>query len=120
MPYVLTLVAAAVLVSVIVWCMVRRRAAIPRAEQRRLRSQWQHLAEIADPSRRVLEAEKVVDGVLQALRYSGSFADKLKVAGPRLPNEQAVWEAHKLRNRIAHEPGFSLDESQAKRAIGAF
>lgn len=73
-----------------------------------------------DVHRRVLDAEKVLDGAMKKLGFTGSFADKLKKAGPRLRNVQAVWDAHKLRNRIAHEVGIRVDEKQANTAVQAF
>jgi len=31
-----------------------------------------------------------------------------------------AWEAHKVRNRIAHEPGFEISQHEARRVIGLF
>ena len=73
-----------------------------------------------DPARRVLETEKVLDGILNSLGYEGSLADKLRRGGARLPDIEAIWAAHKLRNRIAHEPGITVTEKEAQLAVGAF
>lgn len=87
---------------------------------RRIRKQWAHVANVDDPARKVLEAEKVLDGVFRELGYEGTFGEKLKKIGPLLQNKQAVWDAHKLRNRIAHEVGISISEKEAGRAVKAF
>ena len=62
----------------------------------------------------------MVDNLLGALGYQGSFADKLKKAGPRFQNLDALWSAHKLRNRIAHEVGIHVQPKEAERALRAF
>ena len=67
------------------------------------------------------EADKLLDHVMKQLGYPGEkMADRLKLAGPRFTNRDAVWHAHKLRNALAHEVGFDLVPSQAKEALRDF
>jgi len=47
------------------------------------------------------------------------LGDLLKRYGSKLPNEQPVWNAHKLRNRIAHEPQVTVSATDADRAVNA-
>jgi len=101
-----------------VWRGARRKLSKEHLVQ--LKREWSHVAGLPDPTRRVLEAEKVLDHAFTLLGYKGSFADKLKKAERVLSNYQPLWDAHKLRNRIAHEPGFSISEQDAKRAVAQF
>ncbi len=87
---------------------------------RTLHAEFAGLDRLSDRARRVLEAEKIVDSALSALGYGGTFAEKLQRAGPRFSALQALWDAHKLRNRIAHERSVSVDDAQVKRALAAF
>ncbi len=80
---------------------------------------WAHVETLQDPVRKVMEADKVLDLALGKLGYTGSVADKLKKAGPRLKNLQAVWNAHKLRNTLAHETQASVTPQQAEAAVRA-
>jgi len=43
-----------------------------------------------------------------------------KIGKDRFSQLNAVWYAHKLRNQIAHEHGFSVDYNQAKHALGTY
>ena len=61
--------------------------------------------------------DTVLDLALGELGFGGSLGDKLKKAGPRLPNIQAVWEAHKLRNRLAHEHDADVTPAEIDRAV---
>ncbi len=100
------------------WAKKSRR--LPAAQARAL---WQHFGAAegqADPHRKVLDAAKVFESALKAKGYQGSFADMLRQAGPAIPSVQGVWDALKLRNRIAHETNVQVDDRSADRAVSAF
>lgn len=104
----------------VVWASLRRRTKIPARVKAHLRERWEHAIDLPDPAHRVLEAEKVCAAVLHALGYHGTFAEKLTAAGPRLTHLDDLWNAHRLRNRIAHEMGIRVSEAQSLRALQAF
>lgn len=119
--FILVLLIAATLLSLLLvgvglWLRRRRRARIAA----RAWTQWERLPALADPSRRLLEAESILDHALRDCGYGGTFGEKLQRLQRVLPNIDVVWRAHKLRNRIAHEPGTHIDEEEAKRAIATF
>lgn len=107
---------ALLLVSLGLWLRRRRRARIAA----RAWASWTRLPSIADPSRRLLEAESILDHALRDCGYGGTFGEKLRRLQSVLLNIDAVWHAHKLRNRIAHEPGTHVSDEEAKVAISAF
>lgn len=52
----------------------------------------------------VIEADKLFDHCLKQLGFAGeTMADRLKSAKPALGNANALWDAHRLRNRLVHE-----------------
>ncbi len=69
----------------------------------------------------ILNADKLLD---QAMRESGltgtTMGDRLKASGKRFSNLNNVWSAHKIRNQIAHEPGFKVSYDDARRALATF
>lgn len=67
----------------------------------------------------VIEADKILDGLLKDAGYQGEdMGERLKqVSSDKLPNLDELWQAHKVRNQIAHETNFQLNQSQAKRAV---
>lgn len=87
---------------------------------RRLKRTWQDVQRQSDPHLQVLEAEKAFEVLLGAWKLQGTFAEKLKQASWRIPEADAVWSAHRLRNRIAHEPGIRVAPDEAQRAISAY
>jgi len=111
---VLVVLAVIVLAGVVIQSRRRGMSASGRAKVER--ALGEALAQ-QDDVRRVLAVDVVLDIALTELGFAGSLGEKLKKAGPRIPNLQAVWDAHKLRNRLAHEHGASIDRSQVDRAV---
>lgn len=72
-----------------------------------------------DPKHAVIEADILLDFVLQKRGYIGSLGEKLKKAEREFSDIDGVWNAHKLRNRAAHEVEFVVSEAQAKSALNA-
>lgn len=71
----------------------------------------------------IIEADIMLDELLTAAGYHGdSVGEKLKaVESSDFTTIENAWEAHKTRNKIAHQGGdFPLNEREAKRAIALF
>ncbi len=67
----------------------------------------------------IIEADKMLDELLNLLGYGGSsLGDKLiAVEVGQIKNLDEAWEAHKFRNRIAHEKNFQVTEHDVKKII---
>jgi hypothetical protein len=113
------LIAAIALGLVGLFFTLSRKKKIPLSAKPRIRKLASHIDTVSDPSAKVLEADKVLHEAFKALGSKGSMGDSLKRFGSKLPNEQAVWNAHKLRNRIAHEPMMSVSTQDAEVAVAA-
>lgn len=90
---------------------------------------WQHIEELASgtsPSawkEAIIEADIMLDDALAEAGYEGEgVAEKLKSIDPaQLGSLQDAWEAHKVRNHIAHQGSlFDLSEAVARRTILRF
>lgn len=71
----------------------------------------------------IIEADIYLDKVLdQKGIFGDTLGDKLKQVMPdRLPSIQLAWEAHKVRNRIAHEGAeYTLTQPEARRVLSYF
>lgn len=69
----------------------------------------------------VLNADKLLD---QALRQRGmagnTMGERMKAAQSIWSNANNVWAAHKMRNRIAHEPDVRVAYDDTRRALAAY
>lgn len=71
----------------------------------------------------ILEADIILDDLLSTMRYHGeTVADKLKsVEKSDFNTIEEAWEAHKVRNSIAHEGAeFLISEREARRVIALY
>lgn len=69
----------------------------------------------------IIKADKLLDQALRERGFSGAtMGDRLKTARNALGDSNAVWRAHKLRNRIAHETNIRLSSGEARQALAAF
>jgi len=116
MEYLIAIIA---LFLMVVFFILSRKKGIPIHARPRIESLIKLIPSVKDPAKKVLEADKVLHEALKSLGVQGSMGELLRRHGSKLPNEQPVWNAHKLRNRIAHEPMISISQRQADQAVAA-
>lgn len=101
---------------------------VPGADEGSL-PRWKHIESLAGaPSasewrEAIIEADIMLDDMLTIQGYVGvGVGEKLKAADPEnFATLQDAWEAHKVRNQIAHEgSAFNLSEALARRTIARF
>jgi hypothetical protein len=120
---VLTIIGIFVLFVIVLIVLVvkkMRGRKLSDASKQKVGNAWRHALSISDPVRRVMEADKVLDLALTELGYKGTLGEKLKKAGPRFSDVNAVWRAHKLRNTLAHETGAHANQNDVNAAIRTF
>jgi hypothetical protein len=92
-------------------------------------SRWKYIQELmATPSdanwrQAIIEADIILDELLTRLGYVGdTVSDKLKAVNPaRFATLNNAWDAHRVRNQIAHEgSNFDLSERIAYRTIAHY
>ncbi len=66
----------------------------------------------------VINGDKLLDKALIEMGVPGkTMGDRLKRAGEKFTELDAVWRAHKLRNAIAHEDDLEISYRQAASAL---
>lgn len=92
-------------------------------EKRKDHSRWAHIqsliesAQESDWRQAIIEADIMLEEVLRQAGYPGTtVGDRLKVA--RFESIQDAWEAHGIRNDIAHQgSAYHVDDNIAYRTI---
>jgi hypothetical protein len=76
----------------------------------------------ADWKLAILEADTILDSLVQKMGYRGeNLGERLKqVESSDFLTLNDAWEAHKIRNAIAHEAGYDLSHREAKRVLKLF
>jgi len=66
----------------------------------------------------VIDADNLLDEALRRRGFKGkTMGERLVAAQNSLTNNDAVWYAHKLRNRLVHESDARIKEREAKTAL---
>lgn len=69
----------------------------------------------------VLNADKLVGQALSDLGVKGeTMGEKMKNAKTTFSDNNGIWNAHKLRNKIAHDTDVYISYDEAKRALANF
>jgi hypothetical protein len=69
----------------------------------------------------VIDADKLLDEALRKRHFRGkTMGERLVAAQRSLSDNDAVWYAHKLRNRLVHEPNVKLKKTEAQNALQGF
>lgn len=69
----------------------------------------------------VTEADKLFAAALKRLHFRGeTTADRMRSAASSLKNNEDVWEAHKLRNKLVHDASFKVKSRDVKRALASY
>ncbi|MEK7086327.1 MAG: hypothetical protein AAB951_00895, partial [Patescibacteria group bacterium] len=127
--------------GVIIYAMVRlfelrkreeeyyRTLITPAEETRGASQRWLHIESLIDSASAsdwrtaIIEADIMLDDLLTKQGYTGeSIGEKLKSADSAdFKTLQDAWEAHKVRNQIAHEgSSFDLSDTLAQRTIAHY
>jgi hypothetical protein len=66
----------------------------------------------------VINADKLLDDALKRRRFKGKTMGERMVAAQReMTDNDGVWFAHKLRNRLVHEADVNLKEADVRKAL---
>ena len=69
----------------------------------------------------IIGCDKLLDKAMIEMGVPGkTMGDRLKRAGGKFTNLNAVWRAHKLRNAIAHESDIEVSYKQAYNALQVY
>src|SRR3989344_1797430 len=70
----------------------------------------------------VIEADILLEETMGRLGFLGkNLAERLRSSAPgEIKNISDVWEAHKLRNRIAHESDFRISMEETTKTLGVY
>lgn len=101
----------------------RKRSGLDRAYYQK---QWSQIESFktsggAGWNMAVFEADKLLDHALKARGFNGdTMGERLKSARGSFMNNDSIWQAHKLRNRLAHEHDVPLNAIVVDKALRSF
>lgn len=118
---------AILLLGAIALTFIARKGVSSQLDKDTYRSAWLKIEQEVDPGNMpsyqlaLLNADKLLDKALRARGVKGqTMGERMKSYNTGWSNENNIWNAHKIRNKLAHEPGFQVDLDTTKRALGVY
>lgn len=70
----------------------------------------------------IIETDSLIDEILKEHGHPGhDMGERLQSIHPaEFRNLDALWEAHKTRNRLVHEAGYKISREEARRVIAIY
>ena len=93
-----------------------------------LQSKWEEIIHHANSTREaewklaIIEADNLVDNTLKSASYPGDTMGErlMNIEKGQLLSLDGLWEAHKIRNKLAHDTNYFLRYAEARRAIALY
>lgn len=100
----------------------KRNSKLSSNEIEQIKQMWGNIKNElnSNPKQAIMDADKILDHILKRLNYTGTLGEMMKQAAPLFTDQNGIWSAHKLRNKIAHELNFNPDFKTAERALKQF
>lgn len=125
-PIIFIFAAILIFGALLMW-LIGRGTRSKKLDQEKYRCKWLEIEHILSKTNEttytmcILRADSLLDEALKDRGTSGStMGERLKSASKKFTNLNAVWAAHKIRNRLAHESDFSVSYDTTRQALAAF
>lgn len=122
----IVIIITVVVVSIVVAGVARQSRQKTELNREYYKSEWQTIQTLKNEggsswNLAVLEADNLLCHALKHCDYRGdTMAMRLKAAASKLSQAQAIWDAHALRNKLAHENGIKLDRAKVQKCLQAY
>lgn len=123
----IALVAAAIIIAVVLFLIIHFSPQTSKIDKQKYQSRWLEIENSLKPGdsssqqMAILNADKLLDLALKETGSKGqTMGERMKSRNGAWSNANAVWAAHKLRNRIAHDEQVSISDDMTRRALASF
>jgi hypothetical protein len=111
----------------IILAFIARKGVSSHLNQDMYRSAWLKIEQEVDPGNvpsyqlALLNADKLLDKALQARGIKGqTMGERMKSYNSQWSNANNIWNAHKVRNKLAHEPNFQVSLDTTRRVLAVY
>lgn len=98
----------------------KRRRKLKKKDCVELLRLWQQVEGESNHRQAILDADKLLDSALSRLGYTGYLGEKLRALPHLFSDIRGVWQAHALRNRVAHEINMEVSYKERRQALNSF
>jgi hypothetical protein len=119
------LIVAVSLLGVLLFISLIARRVPKRLNNKYFKQRWRELQRHCSKAETwplaIISADNLLDEALKKRKYSGrTTGERMTSANKVFTNKDAVWLAHKLRNKLVHESTVKLRQKDVKNALVGF
>ena len=85
-----------------------------------IRNSWKAIIRQKDHKHAIMDADKLLDHALTSLGMKGNLGNKLKKSSTLFKDINGLWAAHKVRNNIAHQINYEINDKLYKKSMLSF
>lgn len=121
-PWIILMGIAVLILLFGLYVLLYRKQRISNREIKVIQLMWKEVESTVHkhPEQALLKADKLLDHALKKAGFTGTLGEKMKKARSVFRDNNGVWSAHKLRNRIAHEIDIHVSTRQAEANLKHF
>jgi hypothetical protein len=80
---------------------------------------WEKIMLNDNYNQAIIDADKLLSFVLKKNGYNGSVGEQLKKS-KSIKNKNDIWYAHKVRNKIAHELDYEVNDNKIDKILNIY
>lgn len=124
---VIIFIAVVLLLGIVLFAILTLKQKSTILDKEKYRSLWLEIENSLDANNQqsfqmtVLNADKLLGQALEELGVRGNtMGERMKMFGKGFSNQDQIWQAHKIRNKIAHEADVKLTIKQVHAVLKCF
>lgn len=124
---VIIFIAVVLLLGIVLFAILTLKQKSTILDKEKYRSLWLEIENSLDANNQqsfqmtVLNADKLLGQALEELGVRGNtMGERMKMFGKGFSNQDQIWQAHKIRNKIAHEADVKLTLKQVHAVLKCF
>ena len=106
--------------SIFWFILLIRKEKFPENRKKFFLQKISEIKKFSDFEKRILSYDKILDQILKEKKYSWTMWEKMKKFWINFLNQNEIWFAHKMRNKIAHEINPKISEKDFLKAEKVF
>lgn len=120
MNFIFYIVVSIIIIALIIYVIIQRKSGLSHSEKLKFSKTLQSILLWHDHRYIVIHLDTLLDKILLALWYKWSLWEKMKKYWKCFLDENGIWHAHKMRNKLVHEIDFNISTQNYSRIKNSF
>lgn len=107
------------LLIILIFSFLPSKSKISKKDINTCKVKWEKIILNDNYNQAIIDADKLLSFVLKKNGYNGSVGEQLKKS-KSIKNKNDIWYAHKVRNKIAHELDYEVNDNKIDKILNIY